>query len=718
MNVKNAPEQNQRALPAMAFNPTDMTDDILGMLNLVRRHWFALIFFSVVGLIIGLTYARYSRDVFQSTAILQLDTKSKSGKAISDFGDLFETHSPALAQVYLIKSLSVMIPVVERLHLNYSVEPIGLLDRLMHREGRMDLDLFEPPMALMTKEYKWIAEVKSDDSYELFSPLGGSIVVGKVGETYRIPVGADTVAICVKSIYALPGQRFQLRKSSVLSVAEGLRKVVNADELGKNTNILEISYADRYPDRAATVLNAVAEMYVRQNVEMRSAEAEKSLEFLEEQLPTIKAKLDSSQQLLTNYRNKVGTVDLGYEAKGTLERQVQLKTQLLSLQQEYQEKSRLFKQDHPAMMALAQQQERLQSEIGKEEGKTKKLPATQQDVLKLQQDVEINNQLYTSVLNNIQQLRVVRASEIGNVRIVDKAYIHQKPVKPNRKKIALIGFGCGLGFGCFLILLLNRLRNRGVGSSSEIERETGVSVYAKIPKTKVNNKLAGVNDKRFMLAAADAEDIAIEKIRALRTALEFSCIDEGGKVLMVTGVAPGAGKSFVSFNLAYLFAKQDKRVLFIDADLRKSRLSHNKEKGISDILLKVCKLEDAVVDLGSGAYFLPNGSRTPNPGELVSSKAFAELIDECKAKFDVVVIDTPPNSLVSDAQAIAKLADFGLIVIEYKKHSMEVIQETVDQLNNAKLKKMAIVLNQCVSDGSSYGYGYGYGYRYKYGKKK
>jgi len=718
MNVKNTPEQNQRVLPAMVFNPTDMTDDLLGMLNLVRRHWFALLFFSIVGLIIGLTYARYSRDVFQSTAILQLDTKSKSGKAISDFGDLFETHSPALAQVYLIKSLSVMIPVVERLHLNYSVEPMGLLDRLMHREGRMDLDLFEPPVALMTKEYKWIAEVKSEDSYELFSPLGGSIVVGRVGETYRVPVGADSVAICVKSIYALPGQKFLLRKSSVLSVAEGLRKVVNADELGKNTNILEISYADRYPDRAASVLNAIAEMYVRQNVEMRSAEAEKSLEFLEEQLPTIKAKLDSSQQLLTNYRNKVGTVDLGYEAKGTLERQVQLKTQLLSLQQEYQEKSRLFKQDHPAMMALAQQQERLQSEIGKEEGKTKKLPATQQDVLKLQQDVEINNQLYTSVLNNIQQLRVVRASEIGNVRIVDKAYIHQKPVKPNRKKIALIGFGCGLGFGCFLILLLNRLRNRGVGSSSEIERETGVSVYAKIPKTKVNNKLAGVNDKRFMLAAADAEDIAIEKIRALRTALEFSCIDEGGKVLMVTGVAPGAGKSFVSFNLAYLFAKQDKRVLFIDADLRKSRLSHNKEKGISDILLKVCKLEDAVVDLGSGAYFLPNGSRTPNPGELVSSKAFAELIDECKAKFDVVVIDTPPNSLVSDAQAIAKLADFGLIVIEYKKHSMEVIQETVDQLNNAKLKKMAIVLNQCVSDGSSYGYGYGYGYRYKYGEKK
>jgi tyrosine-protein kinase Etk/Wzc len=722
--MTNTPDQNQnqnRQLPSsVQFKPTDMTEDILGLMNLFLRHWIIFAVFSFIGLVLGVTYARYSRDVFQSSAMLQLDTKSKSGKAIAEIGDLFETQSPALAEIHLIKSLSVLMPVVEKLHLNYSAEPIDVVDRFMRREGRMDLDLFEPPVALSTKDDKWIAEVKSTDSYELFSPLGASVVVGKVGETYRVPVGPDTVAICVKSVYALPGQRFVLGKASILSVAESLQKKVDAEEKGKNTNILEISYTDRYPDRTADVLNAIAKTYVRQNVEMRSAEAEKSLEFLEEQLPMIKAKLDSSQQLLTSYRNKVGTVDLGIEARGTLERQVQLKTQLLSLQQEYQEKSRLFKQDHPAMLAIVQQQERLRKEIVREEGKTKALPTTQQDVLKLQQDVEINNQLYTSVLNNIQQLRVVRASEIGNVRIVDPAYVHEKPIMPNRKKIVLIGFGGGFGFAWILVLLLHRLRNRGVGSSSEIERETGVSVYAKIPKTHISHKLPGVNDKRFILAKADSQDIAIEKLRALRTALEFSCFDECGRVLMVTGIAPEAGKSFVSLNLAYLFAKHDKRVLFIDADLRKSRLSHKREKGVSDIIHKTCSLENAAVDMGDGCFFLPNGSRVVNPGEMLASKAFAELLQECREKYDVVVVDTPPNSLVSDAQSIAKLVDFGLIVIEYKKHSMENIQETIDQLSIAKLEKKAIVLNQCVHDGSSYGYGYGYGYgyRYKYGEKK
>ena len=709
---------NKQQNPQQPFFMQVNTGDSFDLLGNILRHWKLVAVLSIVGLLAGTVASRYVRDSFDNKTMLQLDTKSKSGKAVSDFGDLFDAKSPAVAEIHLIKSLSVLMPVVEQLHLNYTAEPQGIVDRLMRREGRMDLDLFEPPKAGMLgidkKDEKWIAVVRSQDTYELFSPMGQSLVLGKVGETYRIPMGADAVAICVRTFSAEPGQSFRLFRSSVLSVAEGLQASINAYEKEKNSNILEISYSGRYPDRVADVLNAVAQAYVRQNVEMRSAEAEKSLDFLEEQLPSIKAKLDSSERLLTNYRNKMGTVDLGAEAKGTLERQVELKTQLLSLQQQYQEKARLFKEDHPAMQALLQQQQRLNREIGKEESKTKKLPITQQDVLKLQQDVEINNQLYTSVLNNIQQLRVVRASEIGNVRVVDPAYIHEKPSKPNRKKIMAAGLGGGFAFSVVLIYLLHLIGGRGVGSSSEIERETGVSVYAKIPKTQISRKLPGVNDKRFILAKADAEDIAIEKVRTLRTALEFSFLEEGGRVLMVTGIVPGAGKSFVSLNLAYLFAKQNKRVLFVDADLRKSRLSHMREKGVSDILINNGKLEDFVVDMGEGFFFLPKGSRAPNPGEMVSSRAFAELIDECKSKYDVVVIDTPPNSLVSDAQSIAKLADFGLIVIEYKKHSMDEIQDVIDQLSIAKLDKKAIVLNQCLQDGL----GYGYDYRYRYDEIK
>ena len=237
--MTNSTEQNQnRQLPSsVPFKPTDMTEDILGLFNLFLRHWVIFAVLSFVGMVLGITYARYSRDVFQSTAMLQLDTKSKSGKAIAEIGDLFESQSPALAEIHLIKSLSVLMPVVESLHLNYSADPIDLLDRLMRREGRMDLDLFEPPLALAEDEGSWIAEVKSANSYELFSPLGASVVVGKVGETYRVPVGPDSVAVCVRSIYALPGQKFALSKAPVLAVAEVLQGTINAEEKGTKNKI-------------------------------------------------------------------------------------------------------------------------------------------------------------------------------------------------------------------------------------------------------------------------------------------------------------------------------------------------------------------------------------------------------------------------------------------------------------------------------------------------
>jgi len=689
-------------------------DQEAGLIDVLLSKWKLVVLFAFLGLVVGVVAARYSRDEFTSRAMLQLDTKNKSSKAMADIGELFQSQSPAATEINLITSLRVLMPVVERLHLNYWAEPISKMDRLMRKEGRMDLEYFHVPEALAAMKYKWIANVVSLDSYQLESPFGGILASGKVGETLRAVVGVDTVAVCVKAIYAEPGQRFALSESSVLAVAEGMQRELGVSETAKNSNIIVLNYKDRYPDRTASILNAVAQAYVRQNVEMHSAEAEKTLEFLEEQLPAIKSQLDSSEQLLTNYRNTAGTVDLSYEAKGALERQVELKTRLLEMEQIRQEKARLYKAEHPVMQTLIQQQEALRKEINQEQARTKKLPVTQQEVLKLQQDVEINNQMYTSLLNNIQQLRVVRAGEIGNVRIVDPAYIHAKPSGPNRKKIMGMGLGGGIGLCIVLVYLMRMFGARGVASSSEIERETGVCVYAKVPKSPIDPKLKGTKDKRFVLAKADPEDLSVEKLRALRTSLEFSFVDEGGKVLMVTGIIPGAGKSFVSLNLSYLLAQLGKKVLLVDCDLRKSRLSHKGEKGVSDVVKKEVPLESALVDLGENTFYLPIGTRVSNPGELLASKGFADLMGEARQKFDLVVMDTPPIALVADAQVLAKQADFGLVVLEYKRHSIENIKETMVQLDTAKLTKKAIVLNKCYNDGSNYGYGYGYGYGNKY----
>ena len=527
-------------------------DDEIDLIAIAKILWakkWIVLAFTFVGLLVGFFLMRWMRDVYSSDALLQLDVSSSKTSAMVDIGSIFEQESPAEAEIRLIKSRHVLMEVVTKENLNYSSSPIGFWNRLARKEGRMELSLFSVPDAVKQESYEWIAETISPNEFRLYSPLGGTLVEGSVGNTYRVPFAGDSLAICVSMMLAEPGQKFKLAELNVLEVAEGLKKSLNVAEDGKKTNILTLSLENRYSDKAASILNAVIETYVRQNVEMRSAEAEKTLEFLEEQLPSIKAKLDSAEGALTNYRHEVGTVDLTAEAKVTLDRQVHLKAQLLAVEQQIQENARLYTEDHPTMQAILQQQSRLKREIAKEEALVKDLPTTQQEVIKLQQEVKINNELYTSILNNIQQLRVVRAGEIGNVRIVDKACIRAKPIKPRRKIILLGGMLGGFLLGCGLIFLQRMMYGNGVTSASEIERETNVSVFSKIAKTRMDN-IPSYRERLFCLAAVAPENLSVEQLRLLRSALEFSFLDAGNKVLLVSGISPGAGKSFVSMNLA------------------------------------------------------------------------------------------------------------------------------------------------------------------------
>lgn len=684
-------------------------DDEIDLIAIAKILWakkWIVLAFTFVGLLVGFFLMRWMRDVYSSDALLQLDVSSSKTSAMVDIGSIFEQESPAEAEIRLIKSRHVLMEVVTKENLNYSSSPIGFWNRLARKEGRMELSLFSVPDAVKQESYEWIAETISPNEFRLYSPLGGTLVEGSVGNTYRVPFAGDSLAICVSMMLAEPGQKFKLAELNVLEVAEGLKKSLNVAEDGKKTNILTLSLENRYSDKAASILNAVIETYVRQNVEMRSAEAEKTLEFLEEQLPSIKAKLDSAEGALTNYRHEVGTIDLTAEAKVTLDRQVHLKAQLLAVEQQIQENARLYTEDHPTMQAILQQQSRLKREIAKEETLVKDLPTTQQEVIKLQQEVKINNELYTSILNNIQQLRVVRAGEIGNVRIVDKACIRAKPIKPRRKIILLGGMLGGFLLGCGLIFLQRMMYGNGVTSASEIERETNVSVFSKIAKTRMDN-IPSYRERLFCLAAVAPENLSVEQLRLLRSALEFSFLDAGNKVLLVSGISPGAGKSFVSMNLAYLFAMMGKKVLLVDADLRKSRLSEKKAAGLSDILCGKSNLEDVVDKVCDGAFeFLPIGKRNNNPNELLSSKNFEEFIKHSKESYDVVLVDTPPINLVADAQSIARYVDFALLVLRYRMDSIENIKEALAALDIAGVQKRAFVLNQCYNDGSFQSYGY------------
>ncbi|MBR5413867.1 MAG: polysaccharide biosynthesis tyrosine autokinase [Fibrobacter sp.] len=701
----------------MKIQPLEGSIKLLDAAQLLWNRRWVILLFTLLTAIFGYAYAMWVRPQFTSDVLLQVNVKgssSKSTKAFGEMGAVLDLASPADAEIELIKSRMVLSDVVAAEHLHIWTVPIGVSDRFAHSEGRMDVDSLIIPEKLRMK--KWTAVAKDENFYAVIAPDGKVVLEGRVGEVSSAAFAGDTLIIRVNYMQARKGQKFQIVQGSPLKAERLLMSSLRVMEKGKQTGIISVRYSHRYPDRAASILNTIAKTYLRQNVEMRSAEAEKTLEFLEGQLPGVKAKLDSAEKVLADYRHKVGSVDIGGETKAHLDKEGQLQRQIMQLEQERQSALRLFKAEHPNVQTIVKQQNRVKAELAQLKKNAEKMPLTQQEVKRLQEEVAVNNEVYTNMLNNIQQLRVVRAGEVGNVRIVDFAQIEQSQSKPNKTRIVFVSAATGFVLGILFVLLVRIFKN-GVKSTSEIERATGLSVFAKIPQSP-SKLLRGHKHLHHGLpfVLQNTDDRVSEAFRSLETAINFLLPQPEHTAILVMGLNPGVGKSFVSLNLAATVAASGKKVLLIDADMRRGVIHSGSKFGLADVLLGLATMETAVVQTYADSLFVMNAGKTKLAAcELLRSDAMNKLLQEAREKFDMVIIDTPPLNLVTDAELICPLVDYSLFVLHYGRHSMEEIKETIERVKRYSDKPAAIVMNHCEHEPGHYGYGY-YGKGY-YGKK-
>ena len=687
--------------------------DIGEYLKELAKNWGIMVPSILLAAILGVFVAMWIRPVYQVDALLQIESKNNKGAGMmGELGNLFASSSPAETEMELIKSRQVMGAAVEKMRLDLSAEPLNKLDRLLHQEGRIDLMNFSYNKDLLPSDFRdepWHLVAKDSlGNFDLYDYKDSLVLSGEVGKTYHFVYAGDSASFGIFKAEVREGQDFAISKYKRLDAIAKFRSAFDVKEKGKKTGILEFSYQDIYPDRGVEVLNEVASSYLRQNVEERNAEAQKTLEFLEKQLPDVKAQMDSSLLNLNTYRNQVGSVDINAETQLVLQRRMRLQQDILALQQKKQEAIRLFHAEHPTVKTLEDQENALKRELAGTSSEVKKLPATQQEVLKLQNEVELTKVMYTSLLNNIQQLRLVSAGEVGSVRIVDFAEQVTKPTKPKKRVILCFALFIGFLFGAMIVSIKSKFSS-GVKSSSFIEKETGFTVYAKVPKG--NPK--GTKGTR-PLAVVEPDDIAVESLRALRSSLEFSMMDEGGSVIGVSGLIPGVGKSFVSVNLAALFAGLGKRVLLIDADLRKGRLHKEfgikRSNGLSQVLLREVKVEDVVFKTEvENLFVMPCGNVPANPAELLGSKHYAELIERFKNDYDLVIVDTPPIMLVTDAALACRVAAQIVMVIEYNKHSIEAIKDGMAQILKGNSSAHASIVINKYEHSRTEGYGYKYG---------
>lgn len=697
----------------MASSKKEETD-LFDLLKDLAKNWRIMIPCLIVSGIIGVFVAQWIRPIYKVDALLQIETKSnKSAGLMGGLPSLFAPTSPAETEIELINSRQIIGDAVEKMHLQYDAEPTNFLDRLLHREGRMELNQFEIPWdnipANENTDKPWVAEAIDNANYKLYDHNEKVVLTGTVGKTYHFAYAGDTAIFSVFNMDAIAGQKFILHKRSRLDAISKFKSSFDVKEKGKKTGILEFSYQDIYPDRATKILNEIATSYLRRNVEQRNAEAQKTLEFLEKQLPDVKAQMDSSLLKFNTYRNKVGSVDIDAETRLLLEKRNKLQQSLLDLQQKKQSAIRLFQPEHPTVKTLEEQENNLKKELANNSIATKKLPNTQQEVLKLTNEVDLSKIMYTTMLNNIQQLKLVSAGEVGSVRIIDFAEEVSRPTKPKKSMIICAALFIGLLLGIAIISIKSKLSN-GVRDAHFIERETGYSVYAKVPKG--NPK--GTKGTR-PLAVVEPDDVAVESLRTLRSSLEFSMNEGSQPIIGISGLIPGVGKSFISVNLASLYAGLGKKVLLIDADLRKGRLHKEfgikRGKGLSQILLHTATVDEVICTTEvENLDIIPCGSVPSNPSELLGSKRYSELIVNLRSQYDLIIIDTPPIMLVTDAALACRVAAQIVMVIEYNRHSIDAIKDGMAQLLKGNNDAHAsFVINK-------YEHSHNDGFGYKYGK--
>ena len=716
---------------------TEDTIDLKELFFSLIAQWKLIALCMILSLICALLYLRTTPDTYAVDALVQVeDSKGASAALLGDLSSMMEQKSPAQAEIEILKSRLVLGTVIDRLHLDLKISATddSFWNRLSKRhqydvvysqqsvrfkdnQKSFDVREFDIPSAfkdkallLSFKQGNYSLTDSATDQVVFSAPLNQS-------STLQSEYGLWKVAIYSQDQF---DRRYMLQKQTLPAAMQSLLGNYSVAEKGKLTGVLGLNYQGHDKQHITQVLNAVLVAYNQQNIERRSAETAQTLGFLEAQLPKLKQQLDVAEREFNRFREKYNTVDVTKESELYLTQSVALETQKSELEQRVAEASAKYTAEHPVMQQMQAQVAAINKRIAALNGTLKRLPELQRQYLQLFREIEVKQQLYTGLLNSYQQLQISKAGEIGNVRIIDTAVEPIKPIAPKKLQILVLALFLGAFLGTLLALLRNMLRS-GIKDSSQIENELDLPVYATVPRSTIQESRVQLLKKKKnipILAVKNSDDIAIESLRSMRTAIHFALSSAKNNIIMISGPAPELGKSFISINLATILAQSQKRVLLIDADLRRGYMhkyfNYDTQPGLAEYLNGQQPLENIVRSTEvENLSIMSRGKSPSNPSELLGTAKFAEMLQDLSSQYDHILIDTPPVLAVTDGIIISQYAGVNLVIARYAKTQMKELELTINRFEQAGVKVNGFILNDIQREAGGYGYGYNYAYAYK-----
>ena len=721
-------------------------------------------------------YLRYAVPLYKVGGSMIIKSEQPGSGRSMAFEDQFinDRAQNIQSEIEILKSKPLMARVVDSLHLQLSYYAIGKIKTVnVYRNRPFDVKVVQ--IKDSSRGFSFKINFVGDKEFK----INGDDHIYKLGDTYNSSYGKFIIAGYPN--VAASGE-YKVIWSSTAAAAAAYAGALSITPKSAGTGILNISMVTNNSELGADIINELMDEYAFYTIERKREESEKTLSFINSRLAVTGDQLDSIQQGIINYRNRHNIIDgaaqteIGFENlsafdKTIIEQRTELtkaelvESYLADKKNEFNKVPTTLWIDEPVFAGLVEEYNRIQIErlalinsgAGKDnplvieknmaldkgrdrlleslksnkrlinniiadarsksqsnQQQLKAMPSVQKDLSKMEES-ELSVKTLKAYLEQEREKTAIKiASATSNSTPTDRATPSSVPVKPNRKAIQILAFLLGLGLPA-LFIFIKEILNDKVSTRFDIEKITATPILGEIGHSYSDNTLVVNKTTRSMVA---------EQFRIVRSNLQYVLGKAEKSTILVTSSFSGEGKSYVTTNMGAVLALTGKKTVILEFDIRKPKLISGlgmpKGPGITNFLLGKGNLPDLIKPVPDyeNLFVLGCGPVPPNPAELLLDPKVDEMFEWLQANFDIVLVDTAPVGMVSDAMTLSKYAQCTLYMVR-QGHTFKKQIALIDEFYTTnKLPKLSILINDVkIKAGYGYyGYGrYGYGYGYGYG---
>lgn len=769
-------QHNTHSSPKGAAMTGFKEDNALALRRLLHQlaaNWYWFLIFIILGLAVAWTCLRYAMTTYNINAkiVVENDRKGGGDPGYDAYGQpqLFGGTSNVDYEVEILSSRSLMEKVVRDLQLNITYWTKGKIKTMEHF-GNMPFYLrwITREDSLSAVNYK--IEIIGDDKFV----LSGKDVRKEAawGDTVHLPEGA--LYFGRNDAYPFGNREYLIQVLSIDQTVSAYQKILNVSIPNKQVGAIALSLTSTIPQKGEKILNKLIETYLQANVDAKNRMADSTIGFVDKRLELVGRELTAVEENIQHFKESNGLADLKMQAQllvsGTGEITKQLTDQEVRLSvveaisqyikdeknSQHVVPSLLLVQDpnftamigkynvlqldrerllmtttdtNPLIKSIDLQLVNLRKDIQQNlasmeqgitvsinelqqkynslSGEIRKVPAKERIFNDYSRQQAIKQELYMFLLKKREESAISKSSSLGNTRIIDGAKSEVMPFKPNGMLVLLLGVVGGVAIPS-LWLYLKSLLNTRLLHREDITGDTPVPVLGEI---------GHIDTKELIVIKKNVVTPVVEQFRSLRTHLRFVLSGPQQKTVLITSSMNGEGKSFVAANLAALLALSGKKVVLVELDLRKPKISEmlnvGMDTGFSTYAIGQTSLEDVIRPSGicENYYIVPCGPIPPDPTELLLLDEVEILFARLRKQFDYIIIDTAPIGMVTDALLLAHWADATLYLVRHGYTFKRQLEISKNLYLQKKVPKLNLIINDTRTQ-RNYGYGYAYGYGY------